>query len=353
MKYSDITNKSDMQYYTIVGDSYIASPGRCNRFNYNERTFACYVSVKRKLNTHFSAQAGVRYEHTFVKGVTPHSDVDDVRSDYGKFFPTVYLSYTLNDLNLFNINYARRINRPYFRAVNPFKWYTNPNNVDEGNPELKPSYADNVEVNYTFRSNFSLTVYYQKEDDAYGQMMYVNNDNTTYSTYQNIYNNRQFGANISYNLGLFGWWNSFIAGNYVYNKSKVMAFGYDAQNGHSFDFRINNTISFDREKRFQLYLNYAHNFPYHIGITYDRSYADFSAGFKAALMDNSLSVNLTANDIFKQDFVKRRKVSAANVQIYNNYYDTRYFTLSLTYKWGNKKLKDKHKTINFKEKNRI
>ncbi len=261
--------------------------------------------------------------------------------------------YTLNSQNLFNINYARRINRPYFRAVNPFKWYTNPNNVDEGNPQLKPSFADNMELNYIYRSNLSVTLYYQKENDAYGQMMYVNEDNTTYSTYQNIYNNRQFGVNLSYNLGLFGWWNSFITGNYVYNKSEIMAPGYVAQNGNSFDFRINNTISFDKGKRFQLYLNYSHNFPYHVGITYDRSYANFSAGFKAAFMDNSLILNLYANDIFKQDLVKRRKVSASNVQIFNNYYDTRYFTFSVTYKWGNRKLKDKHKTVSFQEKNRI
>ena len=252
MKYSDITNKSDMQYFTLVGNDYIASSGRCNRFNYHERTLAGYVSVKRKFNSHFSAQAGLRYEHTFVKGVTPQSNIDDVWSDYGRFFPTLYLSYTLNSQNLFNINYARRINRPYFRAINPFKWYTNPNNVDEGNPELKPSFADNVELNYIFRSNLSVTVYYQKENDAYGQMMYVNEDNTTYSTYQNIYNNRQFGVNLSYNLGLFGWLNSFITGNYVYNKSEIMAPGYIAQNGNSFDFRINNTISFDKGKRFQL-----------------------------------------------------------------------------------------------------
>lgn len=353
VKYSDITNKSDMQYFTLVGNDYIASPGCCNRFNYHERTLAGYVSVKRKFNSHFSAQAGLRYEHTFVKGVTPQSDAEDVRNDYGRFFPTLYLSYTLNSQNLFNINYARRINRPYFRAVNPFKWYTNPNNVDEGNPQLKPSFADNVELNYIFRSNLSVTVYYQKENDAYGQMMYVNEDNTTYSTYQNIYNNRQFGVNLSYNLGLFGWWNSFITGNYVYNKSEIMAPGYVAQNGNSFDFRINNTISFDKGKRFQLYLNYAHNFPYHAGITYDSSYANFSAGFKAAFMDNSLILNLYANDIFKQDLVKRRKISASNVQHFNNYYDTRYFTFSVTYKWGNRKLKDKHKTVSFQEKNRI
>ncbi len=352
-KYSDIRNLSDMKYYNLIGNDYVAEPGRCNEFDYNEKTIAGYVSAKRSLNSYFSIQAGLRYEHTFVKGITPHSYVEDVKADYGKLFPTVYLSYTANPSNMFNINYARRINRPYFRAINPFKWYTNPNNIDEGNPQLKPSYADNVELNYLLRSNLSATIYYQWEDNAYGQMMYVNDDNTTYSTYENIYNNRQFGINLSYNLRMFSWWSTFLAGNYVYNRSEIKADGYIAQNGSSFDFRINNTISFDKERRFQLFLNYSHNFPYHVGVTYDNSYANFNAGLKGSFLDDNLIVNIYANDIFRQDLVKRKKESVANIQSYNNYYDSRYLRISVTYKWGNRKLKTNSKTISFKERNRI
>lgn len=353
VKYSDIRNISDLRYYNFTGGNYIADFGRCNEFDYNEKTVAGYFSAKRNFNSHFSVQAGLRYEYTFVKGVTPHSNVEDVRTDYGKLFPTVYLSYTINPSNIFNVNYARRINRPYFRAINPFKWYTNPNNVDEGNPQLKPSYADNMELNYIFRNNLSATVYYQREDNVYGQMMYVNDDNTTYSTYENIYNNRQFGINLSYNLRIFNWWNMFLTGNYVYNESEIKADGYFAQNGNSFDFRANNSISFDKERRFQLFLNYSHNFPYHVGITYDDSYANFSAGFKGAFCNNNLLVSIYANDLFKQDLVKRKKVSVANTQYYNNYYDSRYLRISITYKWGNKKIKTNYRPISFKERNRI
>ena len=353
MKYSDIRNLSNMEYYNLIGSDYVADPGRCNEFDYNERTIAGYISAMRSINSHFAIQAGLRYEHTFVKGITPHSVVEDVRTDYGKLFPTVYLSYTLDKSNMFNINYARRINRPYFRAINPFKWYTNPNNIDEGNPQLKPSYADNVEVNYIFRSNLSATIYYQQEHNAYGQMMYVKENNTTYSTYENIYNNRQFGVNLSYNLRPLSWWNVFLTGNYVYNNSDIKAEGYLAQNGNSFNFQINNTVSFDKERRFQLFLNYSHNFPYHVGVTYDNSYANFSMGLKGAFMDNNLIINIYANDIFKQDLIKRRKVSVTNTQVYNNYYDSRYLRISITYKWGNNKLKTKNMKISFSERNRI
>lgn len=87
-KYSDITNKSDMQYYNKIGTDFVEYPGRSNRFNYEEQTLAGYISARKSLNEHFAIQAGLRYEHTFVKGVTPNSDTEDVKTDYGKFFPT-------------------------------------------------------------------------------------------------------------------------------------------------------------------------------------------------------------------------------------------------------------------------
>lgn len=351
-KYSDITNKSDMQYYNKIGTDFVEYLGRSNRFNYEEQTLAGYISARKSLNDHFAIQAGLRYEHTFVKGVTPNSDTEDVKTDYGKFFPTVYLTYKPTPAHHFHLNYARRINRPYFRAINPFKWYTNPNNVDEGNPALRPSFADNIELGYMFR-NLSVMMYYQKEDNAYGQILYVADDNTTYSTYQNIYDNRQFGMSLNYSLNLFNWWNVYVAGNYLYNQSDIKAEGYVAQNGHSFDYKINNTISFDKDHRFQLFVNYTQNMPYRVGVTYDKSYANFSMGLKCAFLDNNLVLNVYGNDLFRQDLVRREKVSASNKQTYHNYYDSRYFRLSLVYKWGNRKMKVQKKSISFSERNRI
>ena len=353
IKYSDISNKSDMRYYNKAGNDFVEDANRCNRFNYGERILAGYASASKSLNTYFALQAGLRYEHTYVKGVTPNSSTDDVRTDYGNFFPTIYLSYKPNASNDIHINYARRINRPYFRALNPFRWYTNPNNVDQGNPALRPSFADNIELGYVFQSNLSAIVYYQKENNAYGQILYVSEDNSTFSTYENIYNNQQIGANLSYSFNLFDWWNIYLAGNYIYNKSDIKLDEYKAQNGSSFDYKCNNTISLDNDKRFQIYINYSQNLPYRVGTTYDKSYANCNVGLKYAFLNNNLVLNIYANDIFKQDIVKREKIAKTNRQTYHNYYDSRYLRLSIVYKWGNKKMKYQKKNILFKEQNRI
>lgn len=352
-KYSRVINKSDMQYYNLNDNEYVADIKRCNIFNYREQTLAGYISAYKALGSFFSVQAGLRYEHTFVKGVTPNNSSEDIKTNYGHLFPTLYFTYKPSELMDIHLNYARRINRPYFRALNPFKWYTNPNNVDQGNPALRPSFVDNIELAYVFKNNLALTAYFQKENNAYGQSLNISDDKTTYSTYENIYNNRQLGLNVSYSLNPFEWWNISLAGNYIYNKSKIKKADYIPQNGGSFDYKCCNTISFGKNRRFQFFLNYSQNLAYKVGTTYDKSYADCSAGLKYSIMHNNLVVNLYANDLFKQDFVKREKFAITNTQIYHNYYDSRYIRLSAVYSWGKTKVKYRKKNISFNERNRL
>ncbi len=106
-------------------------------------------------------------------------------------------------------------------------------------------------------------------------------------------------------------------------------------------------------RRYYRYLNYSQNLAYKVGTTYDKSYANCSAGLKYALMNNNLVINLYTNDLFKQDLVKREKFAKTNTQIYNNYYDSRYLRLSVVYSWGKTKVKYQKKNISFNERNRL
>lgn len=104
--------------------------------------------------------AGLRYEYSWIDGysVTLNSET---KYNYGKFFPSLYLVYQPNDNHTFSINFSRRINRPNFRAIDPFRWYTGPYAYYTGNPTLQPSYNYNFELGYTFKNKFSITAYWQ------------------------------------------------------------------------------------------------------------------------------------------------------------------------------------------------
>ncbi|MBC7556975.1 MAG: hypothetical protein H7195_08455 [Chryseobacterium sp.] len=58
------------------------------------------------------------------------------------------------------------------------------------------------------------------------------------------------------------------------------------------------------------------------------------------------------SDIFKTSGYRGSIYFAENVQSFNNYWDARRLNISLTYNFGNKKVKRNNCEVNFEEKNR-
>lgn len=350
-KYTHLNNESKINYYNLINDNDVEDLSRGNRFNYREKIIAGYINLNSQFSEKVAMQVGVRYEHSFIEGFTPGSGKKDLQKDYGKLFPAVYLSYDPTSNNSLSLNYSKRINRPGLSALNPFKWYSNPYSWGSGNPLLSPSYNHNVELGYTFKNNLSIVFYFQKEIGAYDQITRIQG-NETYDTYENIYNNKCFGTNISYTLRLLKWWNTYAMVDYSYNRSDSKSLEFEGLRSSAFNYRIDNTISLDRKKKYQLFINYVQALPYKEGITALKNFANCSVGFKCSILEDGLILNLFANDIFRQAISKGQVFTAKNTQFYNNYYDARSIKFSLTYKFGHKKVEYRKKNIEFDERYR-
>jgi len=136
-KLSWIDNTSDIQFYNITGTTYILDPSQSNVFQYNENTQAIYFSANKSLGEKWQAQVGLRYESTQTTGVTSYINSSENKTnifDYDQFFPTAYLMYTANDNNNYAITYSKRVERPDYWALNPYKWYLSPFEIAQGNP---------------------------------------------------------------------------------------------------------------------------------------------------------------------------------------------------------------------------
>lgn len=348
LKYTDIINNSGIEYYNDIRGKYVQDMSRSNTFNYKEKVIAGYVNLNKELVEKIVVQFGLRYEYSFVKGITPNSIEKDVQRNYSKLFPTFYFSYEPTESRVLNISYSKRINRPDFSALNPFKWYTNPYSWGSGNPLLSPSYNHNVELNYVYNNNLSLSFYYQKELNAYDQVTRVQDD-TTYDIYENIYNNDCFGINLSYTIRWLKWWRTYAMADYSYNRSKGMSSEFQGLSGSAFSYRIDNTISLDRKKRMELFLNYMQTLPYKEGVTSAASFANCIVGIRCVFMDKRLALNVVANDIFKQSTNRGKMFTANSKQIYNNYYDARALKINIVYQIGAKKIKHQKKNVEFDE----
>lgn len=350
VKFTNFDNNSSIFYQNLMNGQYITDPLKSNEFEYNEKNYAAYISFERSFNEKWSAKAGLRYEYSVVNGNSLTSG-QQTENSYGKFFPTAYISYKSNENHTFNLNYSKRINRPGFRAINPYRWYININSYFTGNPFLKPSINHNFELSYVYKGKLSASAYFQRTVEAFGQLATLKGENRV-STFENYYNQNSMGISLNYSDTFFKKWEANYSANYSYMNTDVFATDALSRKGNSYDFDFQNNISLNQSKTIQLILNYWFRLPSNSGNSYMKFAGNLTSGVKLNLMEKSLQLNVFVSDILKQGKSLGEIYYTTGTHSYNNYYDARRLTVSATYTFGNKKVKGMDRNVRFDEKNR-
>ena len=148
-----------------------------NDFRYRESVYASYLNLSTAMGK-FSGQLGLRYEHTNTRG---RQLGNPIRSDstffnnYHGVFPTLYLSYKSDTLgnNELNVNFGRRINRPFFQDLNPFIKPLDKYTYYLGNPFLKASFMNTAKLSYTFHRQYTIGLEYSRENSHIGESIEI------------------------------------------------------------------------------------------------------------------------------------------------------------------------------------
>lgn len=351
LKYTLLDNKSDVGYYQFKGTEYILNANNSNLFNYKENNYAAYISFQKDFNEKWSAKAGLRYEYTSLEGSTPGVLSSQLKSNYGKFFPTAYISYKPNKANSFTLNYSKRISRPDFQSLNPFRWYTNPYIYYTGNPILQPSYNDNVELNYSYKGKLTFGLYNQYSKNNISSIARFS-DGIYSNIVENGYNQNRTGINIGYYTTFFKIWETSFNANGSYTTTKPTIPELEKLEVYSMSYSFYNTITLNENKTCFLMLNFWHSLPFTYGNIKLQDQLEFSPGIKASFFDKKLQANFVINDLFKTIKNNGYSYNGAYRSEFDQYNDYRGFKLSLTYSFGNTKVKGANKNINFEEQNR-
>ncbi len=129
-----------------------------NRFQYSENLSAAYASFGTKLNK-WEFKGGLRVENTHAKGknltlnqTTPY--------DYINLFPSAFLNRMIDSSISVNASYSRRITRPDYEDLNPFRYYLDPLTFKKGNENLQPQYADTYKIGVTYKNQPFMSLSY-------------------------------------------------------------------------------------------------------------------------------------------------------------------------------------------------
>jgi hypothetical protein len=336
----------------LVDDPVLAFPITRNQFEYIENIQAIYFSGNKKISGKWEAQFGLRTEATQTRTYAANID-QSVKNNYIKFFPTAYLSYVPNENSTYSLSYSKRIVRPSFYELNPNIYFINPFQTIEGNPFLKPAFIDNTELTYTYKKLES-KLYYSYEDNLFSQIPIADADtNFIRFTNENYINTQKIGISENYVYDKVKWWVSNNAFDLNYAVSKSTLSFAQAQEGFNSRISTSNDFILNKDKSLQFNLNYWYSFQGIDGIYKNGAMSSTSLTVQYFLLNKDLKISLKGNDLFRTQKVTGSSVVNGIYQNFKYYYDTQYVQLSVSFKFGSKKLTVmKRETGNEEEKSR-
>ena len=183
-------SSTDNRMTTDSTINHVKQPQTISNFLYQEHVAAAYISVGKQFGEHWSAKLGLRGEYTFSHGNWTSADSVTNKS-YFDPFPTAYVGYTSSPLGKLqqpiavSASYTRRIKRPNYWMLNPFRTYVDAYSYQEGNTNLSPEFNNDVELHFSWTQYFNLTfnfahtqnMFNRKTDilaDGTGRMRWVN-----------------------------------------------------------------------------------------------------------------------------------------------------------------------------------
>lgn len=190
-------------------------------YNADEQITAEYAMAKLTLNK-WEMILGLRIEHTNqgYQLIFPR-DVDPVgRQKYTDFLPSVHIKRILTDKMNLRLSYARATNRPSFFEIVPYS-IINEEYKEKGNPDLKHTVADNVDLRWEYfpksSEQFMVGFFYKHLQNPieYGL---INEGQDTYYMPMNMGNANNLGVEVD----ILKYFNKFgIKANYTFTHSRI------------------------------------------------------------------------------------------------------------------------------------
>lgn len=336
-KSSWVSTNNDVRFDSLKNANWTNDPKRTNQFLYNENINAAYASLEQSFKN-LELKVGFRLEQTLGDGFSSGTSTAIDRK-YWKLFPTLSASFKASENNQLTASYRKSINRPSYRSLNPFTFYSDPYTALQGNPLLQASYANNYEFNYSYKNFRLLTISYANTDGSESEVIYQNNETKeSISRPENL--NRESNLYIATGspFDVIKWWNNNTEVFTAYSKvsSPVQGAGFNASQW-TWGISSENNITLPKSYTISVYGYY--NAPSVSGLSRNLENYGINLGLKKTFWKKNAVISFRLNDVFATGMY-RATLNYNNINTYwKNEWENRKFSLNFSYKFGNMKIK--------------
>src|SRR5690606_25508924 len=249
-------------------------------------------------------------------------------------------------------SYSKRVNRPDYEDLNPFRYYIDAFVFYEGNPLLQPELANAFELNYSFGKNLHASFYYTDVKDVMTSVLtQLPAQNVTIRTIANIEGFRNKGVNINHSYSPINFWTSINNAN-IFENHYFGKFNNESIDNREWSYAIQSNNIFKLPKKWSFEINGQYNSPQTDGVLRQKGFGFVSAGLMKNVWKDKVSLKLAVNDIFKS-MTYQTESYAGGVRMNQNFnLDSRTFIFSATIKLG-KELNGRQKKKDNEEQNRV
>lgn len=344
----NLNNKSNIEIggefiNTTRNGSYTNSYSTSSNSSYKseESINAGFITYSNKLSETWQLNIGLRYESHYQYYFNKTSNSVEVDNTNHSLFPDFSISHQANKASM-SLSVGVRALRPCFGQLNGSNVYINRFLSETGNPSLKQEkiYSANYQISYSF-INANLGYSYIQDPISNTVVQDGSSSSSSVNTYKNYdkYQKIETLVSFKYKFGIYEpqltgtFYKPFFKANY---KGEMLN-----RNTPQTAIQFYNNITLPGVYIFSVNFNYNSDGEYYTAT--DKENKSIDLRLRKKFMNDKLSVNLYAHDIF--NWMERKNV--LKVDNYNFTYkakrETQYTTLKITYLFNNYKSKYKGK----------
>ncbi len=349
-KLSRVDSKNTFQVFDSNNGSEVLIDNLSNQFNYEENVYAGYVSYSRPLSQKWNLMLGLRAEQTDSDGeLTTFSNSQNdttISQNYLSWFPNAGLTFQAHPQHSLSLNYGRRINRPDYNVLNPFRNQLSEISYEKGNERLLPEIVNNIELGYTYNYRYNLKLAYSKTTDQITRLIGPDNENSnknaTFITWANLANQTIWSANLSAPVQVNEWWNAFfnISASHLDNQADYGENGVVDVQAFTYSFYTQQTFNLFWKLKGEISGYYSGPGVWGGVFEYDPSWS-LNLGLQRKFFDDQLNVRVSANDIFYESWWSGVSEFNGLISSGRGLNDSRRVSISLSYNFGNQNVKSR------------
>lgn len=332
-----------------------------NRFIYDMDLHAFYATLSYKLGR-FGAMGGLRGEYwkvdtesyTWEQEHDPSKRDQAFKKDYFQLFPSLFLSYQITDNDQLQLNYTRRLRRPWGGQLNSFRDTRDATTVSFGNPELTPEFSNSFSLNYLrtwTEHSLLVSAYYRPTTDVMQRITWQNpDDGLMYSTSKNVAKSLSSGLEMVLKNKFFRILDLTTTANAYYYKLNGFSYTIDGQtitgqSNHNFTWNARMTASLVLPYDISVQASGRYRAREVITQGYRKANCSIDLGIRKNFLDKMLTVALNCRDLLNSRKFETYTSSDTFTRHQLNRRGGRNLGLTVTWNFGNTKPKKRPQQV--------